>query len=391
MFNKYYKSLLALFCCYAFNASIVHAVPDITGKPLPIRYVGMVDWPQETPVSVPFLTQGDANAVNDLHGEVSCDINISTPGNYHMALRDAMIGRPDLGHVGLLQQVKDLNGATVCWTTSPPINEEQIPVERVQFKNVDVVGLPALAMGPGAKMNNLIAKGLVDPATRQPFLRNRGNAMLVRKDKARYIRSICDLKKRWVRLVTPNPPGSDASEPGSFGNFSGTLYNIIDQNADLECHNDATEIFENIFGQNIPKYRLRGLQNTFNHERLTRVYKRRGVRWVASTRIMHRDQPYALCNDYADVGIIFYHQALYLKNTMKPLGCDLEIVPFHPHGVAPDPTLNGNRVATLFIAKVAGEFSPKVEAGRDLIYDFLTNNPIWGQILDEYGMDDPTP
>lgn len=373
---------------FSWNA---YAVPTVTGEPLVIRHVGSISWPQEEATTVPFLTQGDANALNDMHGDITCDINISTPGNYHMALKDAMYGRPDLSHVGLIEQVKNLNGATVCWTTSPPINEEQIPVENVQFGNANLRGLPALAMGPGAKMDNLETKGYVDPATRQAFLRNKGNVMLVRADRVNRVGDICDLANTSVRLVTPRPPGSSAAESGSFGNFSGTLYNVIDQNTDLACHDNADTIFNNIFDQDISGVDTDALNNPFDHDGLLTEYQTAGIRWVASSRIMHRDQPYALCNDYADVGIIFYHQAVYLKNTMATLGCELEIVPFHPSGTAPETSLAGNKIGTLHIAKVNGTFSQAVLDGRDLIYNFLTTSTIWSQILTDHAMEDPTP
>jgi len=327
---------------FSFISINAYAVPAVTGKPVVVKYVGSIYWPQETPVTVPYLTQGDANALNDLHGDISCDIIISTPGNYHMALRDAMYGRPDLKFVGLVEQLKKLNGTTACWSTSPPINEEQIAAKSLQFKNATLQGLPALAMAPGKKMDKLIEKKYVEASTKKAFLRNRGNAMLVRADRSDKVKNICSLADKSVRLVTPRPKGSTGSEPGSFGNFSGTVFN--DNN----------------------------------------------LRWVASSRIMHRDQLYALCNDYADVGVIFYHQALYLKKTLEPLGCNLEIVLFHPaNKSAPEKKLAGNKIGTLFIAKVNGNFSKKVQEGRDLIYKFLTTNPIWGIIMDNHGIDDP--
>lgn len=136
----------------------VFAVPDVTGEPLIVDYIGSIDWPQETHVTVPFLTQGDANKNYDLHGEVTCDVIISTPGNYHMALNEVMRGFPGyidpttgLEFVGLADQIKKYYGLTTCWTTSPPVNEEQIPEERLQFSNVDLVGRPILAMGPCGK------------------------------------------------------------------------------------------------------------------------------------------------------------------------------------------------------------------------------------------------
>ncbi len=374
---------------FALSSATSLAVPPVTGDPLIVKHLGSVNWPQETPTTIPFLTQGDANALNDMHGDVSCDVNISTPGNYHMALRDAMYGRPDLGHTGLVEQVAALYGTTVCWTTSPPVNEEQIPAESLQFKNVDLVGRPALAMGPGKKMNNLVRKGLVDSSTRQKFMRNRGNVMLVRAEKENQISGICDLKKG-ARFVTPNPPGSSASEGGSFGNFSGTLYNVIANNASLPCHANADEIFNDIFSQDTSKLKTENLAVTFDHEKFLEVYQDEDVRWVASSRIMHRDIPYALCNNYADAGIIFYHQAIYLKREMAVLGCNLNIVPLGGSEENPAP-LSGNKIGALHIAKVTGDFSTNVMGARDLIYNFITADPIWTRIMDDHGMDDPTP
>ncbi len=109
------------------------------------------------------------------------------------------------------------------------------------------------------------------------------------------------------------------------------------------------------------------------------------LRWIASSRIMHRDIPYALCYDEADASVIFYHQAKYLKRELGATGCPLAIVPIGGTEENPQP-LPGNKIGTLHIAKVTGTFPAKVLAARDVIYDFLTASPIWTTI-----MDDPTP
>ena len=147
--NNLFKILFAMIVMAAAVETAL-AVPAVTGDPVIIKHVSSMSWPgDKNGVVIPYLTQGDANAVNDLHGEASCDVNISTPGNYHMALQDLLYGRADLGHASLIEQIRSTYGATVCWTTSPPINQEQIPVEVVQFGNVRIIGKPVLAMGPG--------------------------------------------------------------------------------------------------------------------------------------------------------------------------------------------------------------------------------------------------
>jgi hypothetical protein len=377
-----------------FNAA---AVPAVTGAPIIVQHLGKVPWPQDDPVTTPYLTQFVANDINDLHGDVTCDLIISTPGNYHMALRDAMKGRPDLGLTGLQEQVKSQFDVTVCWSTSPPVGPEQIPAKDLQFKNIHVKGLPALAMGPGKVMDKLVDNNLVDGPTRQPFLKNQGNVILVRTDEANRIHNVCDLGGR-TRVATPSP----TLEPGSFGNFSGTIFNVADQN-DFGC--DATKLFNGIFGQDLSQFDLSAFDNPYDIDAIQAVFTRsRGhdhhehgedhdyetPKWVASSRIMHRDIPYALCHNEADAGVIFYHQAKYLKETLGKTGCALEIVPMGGTAEAPQP-LPGNKIGTLFVAKVSGTFPAKVSNARDLIYNFLTTSTIWSQILADHGMIDPTP
>jgi hypothetical protein len=373
------------FMLVTFNAV---AVPPVTGEPIIVQHLGKIDWPQDDAVTTPYLTQLSANDINDLHGDVTCDVIISTPGNYHMALHDAMKGRDDLDFSGLQAQAKERYDATICWSTSPPISPEQIPAADLQFKNIHLKGRPALAMGPGKVMNKLVDNGYVDRNTRQPFLRNKGNAILVRADKAKKIHNVCDLGGK-TRVVTPNP----YLEPGSFGNFSGTIFNVADQN-DFGC--DATELFNSIFSQDTSKFDLSAFDNPYDIDDILDVFgegeRNRGKppKWIASSRIMHRDVPYALCHNEADAGVIFYHQAKYLKRVLGMTGCKLEIIPMG--GTESDPMpLPGNKVGTLHIAKVSGDFAPKVLAARDLVYNFLTSSATWTKIMAEYGLDDPTP
>ena len=355
------------------------AVPPVTGEPVIVQHLGKLPWPQDDAVTTPYLTQFVANDINDLHGDVSCDLIISTPGNYHMALKDAMKGREDLQFTGLQAQVKNLFDVTVCWSTSPPVGPEQIAAQDLQFKNIHVKGLPALAVGPKPVKDKMVAAGQVDPATVMPILKNRGNAILIRHDQANKIKTVCDLGGK-TRVATPNP----TLEPGSFGNFSGTIFNVAAQNLELGC--DATTLFNSIFSQDTSLLDLSAFDNPYNIEKILEVFEgKSSPKWIASSRIMHRDIPYALCHNEADAAVIFYHQAKYLKETLAPTGCALDIVAMGGSAEDPQP-VDGNKVATLFIAKVEGKFPQNVDKARDLIYDFLTSSPIWATILNEKGM-----
>ena len=381
------KNITAIIvvCCYFLFATSVHSVPEVTGDPVVVQHLGKIVWPQDTEVEVPFLTQVNSSDINDLHGDLDCDFIISTAGNYHFALLEAMQGRPDLGFEGLQTILQRDYGLKVCWSTSPPISVDQAINEKLQFKNIIMHGKPALAMGPGGVMNQLLAKDLISGNT--PFLRNKGNAILIRADKARKIKDVCDLGNKTIRVVTPN----NTLEPGSFGNFSGTIFNVADQN-DYGC--DATNLFNSIFSQDISQIDQTPFANPTDIDGVLSVFGRgmdpagRGAKWVASSRIMHRDVPYALCYDLADAGVIFWHQATYLKALMaETMNCQLEIVALP--GTFENP--KGNRFGTLRVAKILGHTDPNVLNAQNYVFDFLINSPIWTQILNDNELVDPSP
>jgi len=246
-------------------------------------------------------------------------------------------------------------------------------------------GKPAFAIGPGCVMNRLLKQDSINAST--AFLRNKGNVILIRKDKVRKIKDICDLKKPSLRVVTPN----DVLESGSFGNFSGTIFNVANQN-DYGC--DADELFHSIFGQELSTIDLSAFDKPTDIDGVRGVFGRgpdaeeHGPRWVASSRIMHRDIPYALCYDLADAGVIFHHQATYLKQTMAAtMNCELEIVSLP--GTVDNP--RGNRFGILRIAKILGHSNPAVINAQDALFDFFVHSPIWSKILKDNDLVDPSP
>ena len=130
---------IILSCSLFLFVSTAHSVPEVTGSPVIV-------------LQVPFLTQINSSDINDLHGDLDCDFIISTAGNYHFALLEALQGRSDLGFEGLQTILQRDYGLKVCWSTSPPISVEQVVTEKLQFKNITVHGKPALVMGPGGVM-----------------------------------------------------------------------------------------------------------------------------------------------------------------------------------------------------------------------------------------------
>ena len=166
----------------------------MTGEAVIVQHLGKIIWPQDTSVEVPYLTQINSSDINDLHGDLDCDFIISTAGNYHFALLEAIQGRDDLNFEGLQAQLLRDYDLKMCWSTSPPVSVDQSLVSKLQFKNIIMHGKPALAMGPGGVMNSLLDNDLISSST--PFLNKKGNSILVRSDKSKVIKNVCNLDRK---------------------------------------------------------------------------------------------------------------------------------------------------------------------------------------------------
>jgi hypothetical protein len=187
-----------------------------------------------------------------------------------------------------------------------------------------------------------------------PFIRNRGNVILVKKGNPKQIQSIFDLGKPGIRVVTPNPD----REKGSFENYSTSIYEIA-KNASPPNSLAAESLFHSIFNQ---------------HDK-----------WLSGVTIHHREIPHSIAYGHADAGIIFYQLALYVKQSFPDL---FDIVPLGGTVENPKP-LPGNRIATLFFLPLkVVDITPKQEQARSQLSEaFLSEK--FTQILNKYGLDRP--
>lgn len=154
------------------------AAPKITGSPK-IVTPALLEWPQDFTQTDLYLTEPNANRLNDLHGVIkNCDIVLSTAGNYHMGLRE-------LWQVYLKECVNDLNINTWFYTNSPPVSPKQIANRVVQFGNLEARCVPQVAVGPGKLIKKLQATGVMEgkPAA---VVKNNGNVIFVRKGNPTY-------------------------------------------------------------------------------------------------------------------------------------------------------------------------------------------------------------
>lgn len=337
--------------------SSVYAVPKITGKPKIVSPENLLEWPGDFETANPYLTEPTANRLSDLHGQVGqCDIVLSTAGNYHMALRE-------MWQVYMKNYARDLNIKTWYYTTSPPISPKQIANSTVQFGNLNLNCVPQVAVGPKKLIKKLISQGVTDGKPVK-ILKNYGNVILVKKGNPKNIKTVWDLGRKDVTLVTPNPK----MEPGSFGNFSGSIYKVAKNDPKPPAGMTADKLFDSIFNSDQSNCGNKGKQCS----------------WVSGKRIMHREQPWAVASGNADAGFIFYHLALYFTRTFPD---KFEIVPVGGTANKPNP-VKGNKVGVLQAVRIKGNWTSKQKKAREALMKALQSSD-FTSILSKHGIRRP--
>ncbi len=175
-----------------------------------------------------------------------------------------------------------------------------------------------------------------------------------------------DLERGGVRVVTSNP----VTEPGSFGNYSSSIFHIAFRQVEAAtgdialAESAASKLYNRVF--NPPN----------NH-----VTKK----WVVGDRIHHRDVPQALANGEADVGPMFYHLA---QTAMEANPGLFEIVPLGGTVADPQPLL-GNRVGTMQAIRIAGTWTFQQEINRDNFFTAITDSTANSALLAQYWVREP--
>lgn len=347
-------SLLGL----SLNASA--ARPEITGEPT-IDTPLLLAWPRDADSGLPDLTEESANRLFDLHGTIAncehVDLVFSTAGNYHMALGEMWqeLLLPRFGN-----EIR-----TWYYTTSPPISPQQITNQNVVFGNMALKCIPQVAVGPANLINTLESLGVTE-GQRVPIIKNHGNVILVKKGNPKKIRSIWDLGRSDVRVVTSNPD----LEAGSFNNYSTSIFEIAENNPDGRGRNSAERLFNSIFNNDGTKRR----HGKHGHQHSTN-------KWLAGGRIHHREVPWSVAFGRADAGLMFFHLALHAVRTFPKL---FEIVPLG--GTVDDPQpLTGNRQATLFAVRIQGDWTGAQADAREKLMDLLVSTE-FTEILERHGL-----
>jgi hypothetical protein len=348
---KYRRQLAALVIAFAavwFVPAQAAAVPPANGTPV-VDSPQLLDWPRDIENGEPDLTEATANRLSDLHGQFTgCDMAVSTAGNYHMAFRD-------LWHdVFLPRYASELNLKNWFFVTSPPIAKQQIQNGKVVFGNLSLQCVPQIAVGPLKAINDLKAAGLTT-GDAVPVFKNRGNVLLVKKGNPKHIKTVWDLGRPDVQVVTPNP----LTEKSTFENYSGSIYDIaLNDESNAPSGWNADRLFNLIFNSAAPK-----------------------VKWLAGSRIHHREVPWSIAYGKADTGVLFYHLALHAIQTFPDL---FEIVPLGGTVENPQP-LPGNRIGAHYAIRIKGDWTATQGAAAGYFMDALSSSD-FTQILERHGL-----
>ncbi len=306
-----------------------------------------MEWPYDSDTVTPNLNDPTSNTLHDFHGEISsCDLCLSSEGNYHPALRDVW--------PIFLAKFKDRPLQNWFYTTSPPVALPQLDRQVVQFGNLYARCRPQVVVATGKVMKRLQEAGQTDGQP-HPLYRDRGSVILVKKGNPKNINSVWDLGRKDVQYVSPNP----ALETGAFDNYANTIYNIASNDPNPHADITAEQLIDTIFN---------GASGNPH-------------KWLAGPRIHHRDVPWSVAYGKADAGLIMYHLGLYIRDTFPDV---FDIVPLGGTIADPQP-LKGTIIGTRFVVRIKGDWTPRqIEARDKLIQTLLSDD--FTRILEKRGM-----
>ncbi len=322
------------------------AAPRIIGKPV-IDAPTLLEWPADRGLLTPNLNDPTANVLNDVHAQISsCDLVLSTEGNFHPALKDIW--------PRYLEKFKDRPLVNWLYTTSPPISFEQLQQGLVQVGNLYITCRPAVVIASRKVIERLIKAGYTEgPAL--PLLQDRGEVILVKKGNPKGIHGVWDLGREGVRLVTPNPE----LEPGAFGNYSATIANIAANDTHPPPGMSASRLVDLIFN---------GASGD-------------PEKWLAGERIHHRDLPWSVALGKADAAVILYHLGLYIQQTFPER---FDLVPLGGSIADPQP-LKGTVVQPRYVVRSQGNWTPRQEEAREKLLETLLSADFTG-VLEKRGL-----
>lgn len=349
MKSKKITAIVMLSLSLSASASAWAAMPKITGTPV-VDTAKILEWPTDQGSKKPKLDDATANLLWDFHGTLdTCDLVLSTEGNYHMALHDIW--------PKFLAKFQGDSLHNAFYTTSPPIMIPQLENGVVQFGNLYATCKPSVAVASKRVIDKLVASGVTDgPA--YPFYQDRGEVILVKHGNPKNIHSVWDLGRKGVRLVTPNVK----LESGAFNSYAEAIYNIAAHDPHPPKGWTAEKLINVLFN---------GKSNDKE-------------KWLEGARIHHRDEPWSVAYGKADAAMILYHIGLYTKQVFPET---FDVISLGGTLENPQP-LAGTKVGVREVVALKGNWNAKqLNARNELVKTF--RGPEFTETLEKHGLSRP--
>lgn len=320
----------------------------ITGKPI-FDSPKLLNWPLEHGDSSLNISEPTSNILHDFHGDINdCEMSLSTQGSFHSAL--AEIWPKYLALFPKTAPLKDW-----FYFGGIPVAEKQISSGFIQVGNFKVRCKPQVVIVNLREITKLKEKGYLDNDY-IPFAKVRSYVLLVKKRNQKKIKTIWDLARSNIRVVTPSP----IYEPGS---FAFTL-KILHRMAQLDKLNSngisADQFIDKIF-------------NTKNNKK--------NIKWLAVSSLTHRGVPWSIAYGRGDVSLLPYQMAKDIVMLFPNL---FEIIELR-NGKSETlfPTYHN---ADLFIARIKGNWTNRQKEAQKKLVDILLSSE-FTTILSKYGLD----
>jgi len=264
-----------------------------------------LDWPREwvrERADHPVWFHAGSNLCLDFHGDpTSAGLSVFSDGNHHMALAETLrqffVHHPEVGDIFYA-------------TTPPGVLVEALAAGGFSLGNLFLPARPHLFIGPAPILERLTVNGLV--AAHEPFMRSRGNVLLVAAGNPKAIGSSRDLARADVRVFLSNP----RTESASYQIYAETLAH------QARAHDVVFDFLES-----------------------------RSERVVYGERIHHREAPQAIYDGRADVAVLYFHLALRYTRIFP--GC-FEMVSLDG-GANTEPVASNANVVTIYHLGVVGQ------------------------------------
>ena len=255
-------------------------------------------WPEERlrASGAPGFSLADSNICLDFHGDPArARLVVFSDGNHHMALQEAL----DL-FTDLYPDVGDI----FYITTPPRVAVEMLQAGRILVGNLAISATPHVFISPPQILERLTAGGYMQ--AHRPFMRSRGNVLLVRKDNPKNILGVADLLRDKVRLFLSNP----VTETMSYQVYADSLRNLAQR--------DGVNLafLEHAPGKHDP------------------------ARLMYGELVHHREAPQALADGKADVAMLYYHLALRYRRIFPEMFEIVELLGTGNDNAAADDPLN---------------------------------------------------